>query len=314
MPHTSHRRPRPSAHTGTRTTKTKHGRTLLSSADGWTHVLPSTYLTTASSAASASASTPSPLASLAPLNDALPTSTLEPAEAPPHTTDETALATHARYVSRLRDTAFWEATDRQIRAIVRPSGPHTTATTAVGDDDDARRVVIRKAILFGLGSPTGLCRGGMVDRRRVSGWQLAWFVEVVRLVEALQGHPLEEKLAQEPLYNAHDIRLHKALGIEVLDSPEAFERMTNETLVFAPGAEREVLRRIFEGDQEEQRRPVVFVGNLMDGQEGGGEEARMKRWELPRFEEEDESVFWGMGIYWGGEVERKVEGGGDDDD
>lgn len=186
MPHTSRRRPRPDARTGTTTTKkTKHGRTLVSSPDGWTHVLPSTYPTTTSSA---SALTASSFASSAPLNAALPT--VEPAEAPSNTSDSTALATHSRYVSRLRDTAFWKATEWQARTIItrRPfisfpfsSGPDTTTAGAAGDEED-ERIVIRKAILFGLGSPTGLCRGGMVDRRRVAGWQLAWFVEVVRLV------------------------------------------------------------------------------------------------------------------------------------
>lgn len=149
--------------------------------------------------------------------------------------------------------------------------------------------------------------------------------------EHLQGAPLEEKLAQEPLYNAHDIRLHNALGIEVLDSPQAFDRLTNQTLVFAPGAEREVLRRIFKVEQRHRRHPAVFIGNWLNEEEEeevlmgkanarcreGGEvkgKARMQRWELPRFEEEDESVFWGMGMYWDWEDEDKGEGEGEGKD
>lgn len=152
-------------------TKTKRGRRLVSSPDGWTHVLPSSRsssISLPSSSYSYSAPEHVPPISL-PLECVTHTST---AEAPPRTTDASALRAHDRNVERLRMSDFWKTIEQQIRSM-----------PATGFCESGRkRQIIRTAILFGLGSPTGLCEGGLVDRRRTAGWQLAWFVCVISLI------------------------------------------------------------------------------------------------------------------------------------
>lgn len=321
MPHTSHPRPHPP--TGSKT-KAKHGRTLISSPDGWTHVVSSTSSSVFASSNASSRSTSFAKTSYSTLkstslsasNSCPPTTTQ--AEAPPHLTDESALGTHKRYVERLRRSSFWRAVEQQVRTTTKEPGTTTTATdqTASSKQGTQRTPIIRTALLFGLGSPTGLAHGGLVDRRRTAGWQLAWFACVVSLIEEIQGESIGCKLAQEPLYNVHDARLHESLGIRVVESPSGFESLGEEgTLVFAPGAEREVLRRIlqlpttFKAKKDDGWRytyPAIFVGCELDA-ERTDEEAKFLRQEgddpkrkwrkIPTFEE-DEAVFWNMWIYY----------------
>lgn len=115
------------------------------------------------------------------------------------------------------------------------------------------------------------------------------------------------------MYNTYDIRLHEALGIQVVETPYGFDRLGEpDTLVFAPGAEPTVLRRVLRPPaSEEHVYPAIFVGCQLQQRrteeetrfltiwlalKGDLQERERERWRLPPFEE-DEAVFWNMWIY-----------------
>ena len=76
--------------------------------------------------------------------------------------------------------------------------------------------------------------------------------------------------AQDPVFNALDHALLSSLGITVLAHPDAFERVTSNTLLFCPGAERKHLELVlpynpcflFGGPLESSESEIIqgFVG------------------------------------------------------
>jgi hypothetical protein len=140
---------------------------------------------------------------------------------------------------------------------------------------------------MGLGSPSGLLRGGLVDRRSISLFQLAALVSILEVVCKLSQSvggwmsatvitwrlrihksiylvppdsldTARKCYAQDPVFNNMDKELLASVGIEVVHDPAAFELVTRHTLLFAPGAERTHLMQLL------PKEPALFFGGPLD--------------------------------------------------
>lgn len=103
--------------------------------------------------------------------------------------------------------------------------------------------------------------------------------------------------AQDPVFNDHDKELLVTLGITVVPSPNAFNLITPNTLLFCPGAERKHLELVLPSNPF-----LVFGGPLEDTGSSviqkyvGKVESRV----LVPFEG-CEHAFWRMSLYFRGE-------------
>lgn len=247
---------------------------------------------------------------------------LEPAEAPA----KTSLADLQRqldlYRKRWEASATWECAVRSLQRAL-PSCKSKGAGEPEGDADadaDADSHLGVSVVCIGLGSPSGFLRGGWVDRRAVSMYQLAalgsimgWirlfffffpspFLWEPSVLTSIQSVLIEENttpdtpkaFAQDPVFNKHDTELLNHLNITVLKHPSAFEKVTPRTFLFCPGAERRHLEILLARDPA-----FVFGGPLEDIDSEVVREfvAKRESVQLARFEEM-ETAFWGMRVYY----------------
>lgn len=177
---------------------------------------------------------------------------------------------------------------------------------------------IENIVCIGLGSPSGFVQGGWVDRRSVAMYQLAALTTIIDCVKQhnatsspTQQDAAEMKImAQDPVFNALDIELLSLLGITVVDSPEGFNAVTENTVLFAPGAERRHLKlmlpanpvMVFGGPLEEG--PSLTARSLDDDANEDDDSkcltnfvAQTRSVKIQEFEARPET-FWRMGIYW----------------
>lgn len=175
---------------------------------------------------------------------------------------------------------------------------------------------IDSIICIGLGSPSGFLRGGWVDRRLVSLYQLAALVDVVASISSSSSagefiHILSISIthliihsqltdstiktyAQDPVFNTLDTSLLSSLDIIVLESPLAFGKVTPRTFLFCPGAERTHLEQLLALD------PAFVFGGPLEDVESEVVGAFVKRRgsvRLPLFEAQ-EHAFWNMRVYY----------------
>ncbi|GES64267.1 hypothetical protein ATEIFO6365_0008033700 [Aspergillus terreus] len=162
-------------------------------------------------------------------------------------------------------------------------------------------------VCIGLGSPSGFLRGGWVDRRSVSMYQLAALVTIID--ECRASHPsistATPVYAQDPVFNALDESLLDSLGVTVVQHPRAFDEVSSRTLLFCPGAERAHLEQLLRADD---RIPAVLFGGPLEDTESEviGRFARMRQSvRLPRFEEQ-EHAFWEMRVYYPAETSEET--------
>ncbi|KAJ0416272.1 hypothetical protein BJY00DRAFT_236118 [Aspergillus carlsbadensis] len=208
---------------------------------------------------------------------------LSPAEAPPSVT----LSHLQRQLNESRRrwevSATWTSAQGALRRALPLAGP--------GDEGEGEDVSI---VCVGLGSPSGFLRGGWVDRRSVSMYQLAALTGVMELFESQSPSRPVKVYAQDPVFNDHDRALLESLNITVLEHPGAFEKVSSRTLLFCPGAERRHLELLLAHDPA-----IVFGGPLEDIDSGvvtGYIRAR-ESGQLPLFEEQ-EHAFWRMRVYY----------------
>ncbi|KAM5450847.1 hypothetical protein McanCB49686_006019 [Microsporum canis] len=125
---------------------------------------------------------------------------------------------------------------------------------------------IANSVCIALGSPSGFLRGGLVDRRSVSLFQLAAFKS---MVDVLSGPDSSAKVgrcyAQDPVFNTLDTELLESLDIEVVRDSSAFGMVNEKTFLFAPGTERMHLLELL------PLNPVVFFGGPLESSHSGGE-------------------------------------------
>ncbi|KAL6238073.1 hypothetical protein BDW75DRAFT_47421 [Aspergillus navahoensis] len=169
-------------------------------------------------------------------------------------------------------------------------------------------------ICIGLGSPSGFLRGGWVDRRAVSMYQLAALASILEWIEKNNPtqnlNPQIKAYAQDPVFNSHDEALLNKLNITVLAHPHAFQKVTPQTLLFCPGAERRHLELLLVRD------PAIVVGGPLEDFESDVVSRFVERRESVRLKEfaELEMAFWGMRVYFprsavGAEVSNRKEEG-----
>ncbi|KAB8266551.1 hypothetical protein BDV30DRAFT_221712 [Aspergillus minisclerotigenes] len=152
-------------------------------------------------------------------------------------------------------------------------------------------VKVDRIVCIGLGSPSGFLKGGWVDRRSVSMYQLAGLVSVVDLMK--KSIPNLEAFAQDPVFNTHDRSLLASLDITVLDHPHGFEKVSPSTLLYCPGAERTHLEQLLP-----HAPALVFGGPLEDIESDAVRqfvESRLSV-KISRFEDM-EHAFWNMRVY-----------------
>ena len=104
-------------------------------------------------------------------------------------------------------------------------------------------------LLLGSGTFCGY-RSGWIGRHDVALLQVAVFVSILDLSTGKEGKGGPKAYAQEPLYNELDKEFLGTLGVEVLVDPKGFEVVEERTFVYAPGAEREIVRRVLKGKPE----------------------------------------------------------------
>ncbi|PWY90876.1 hypothetical protein BO70DRAFT_328931 [Aspergillus heteromorphus CBS 117.55] len=294
MPHSSRKKPSPS----------NHKRQQITDSSGWTHVTTNQNArrcarTTSTTSSPNSNSNPNPNPNSHPQKHQTQQQqqqqqqqeqqqeqqaiTLHPASAPPNLTlpDLQSQLTHytRKYASSATSRAVTETLCGQ-RALLQS---------------------VDNIVCIGLGSLSGLLRGGWVDRRNVSLFQLAALVGVGGCFVDQPPKPPTPTYAQDPVFNTLDTTLLTTLSITVLSHPHAFKKVTPNTLLFCPGAERTHLEQLLV-----HKPAIVFGGPLEDVEseviQGFVRERASTR--LPVFEEL-EAAFWGMRVYYRVDVEEE---------
>ncbi|RJE25086.1 SRR1 [Aspergillus sclerotialis] len=259
----------------------KQKRVEVTDSNGWTHVTTHgnarrTIRNTSSSCSSSSPSTPHRYSGSE--------TSLSPAEAPRNLSLDDLRHQFQGYRAR------WEASEswRVIRDVLE-----RRLTIEYGSGAGAGR--IDNIICVGLGSPSGFLKGGWVDRRSVSMYQLAALVCIRDLFAKASPHTLWIS-AQDPVFNAHDKSLLSSLSITTIEHPHAFNIINQNTLLFCPGAERTHLELLLASNPS-----IVFGGPLEDtGSEVIGQflKCRKESVRVPAFEG-NEHAFWGVRVYFG---------------
>lgn len=112
-----------------------------------------------------------------------------PAEAPPTTTLESLQSQFTQIQRTWKDSSACDVVGKTLRNIL----PHTTDTNTnspieINNNNDNKKKNndngIDSIICIGLGSPSGFLRGGWVDRRLVSLYQLAALVDVMASISS----------------------------------------------------------------------------------------------------------------------------------
>ncbi|KAL4872473.1 hypothetical protein BDV12DRAFT_144086 [Aspergillus spectabilis] len=225
---------------------------------------------------------------------------LLPAEAPNRTTLADLQRQLQLYRQRWEESASWGSVEEGLRRGLSSLLPLATparkdeSNRESEDDDDAAISIV----CIGLGSPSGFLRGGWVDRRAVSMYQLAALSSVITWIEThlpmTTPKPHLKTYAQDPVFNNHDISLLSTLNITVLEHPSAFTKMTSQTLLFCPGAEIRHLELLV------THNPAMVFGGPLEDIDSGVVRGYLKDREsvaLGRFEEM-EAAFWEMRVYY----------------
>ncbi|KAL4935918.1 hypothetical protein BDV06DRAFT_205964 [Aspergillus oleicola] len=251
-----------------------------------------------------------------------PLEPLLPAEAPPKTTLSALQRQLGLYRERWEASPTWvcvvEGLRRGVPALSEPARSRSHSLSQQlselklqsGQDrkgEDKHEVNGKEAVqdgesseisivCIGLGSPSGFLRGGWVDRRAVSMYQLAALVSVLEWIQknSPSQSPKIKTYAQDPVFNTHDESLLESQNIKTLLHPSAFDLINENTILFAPGAERRHLEILLVRD------PAIVIGGPLEDIES----ATVKQWVERREEvklrefEELETAFWGMSIYY----------------
>ncbi|GLA59232.1 hypothetical protein AtubIFM54640_009965 [Aspergillus tubingensis] len=232
------------------------------------------------------------------------TETFHPAEAPPTTTLDSLKTQFTQIQRTWKDSSTCDVVGRTLHNIFlaqlqsRESNTDNTEQSHTATEKNKNTGIetgIDSIICIGLGSPTGFLRGGWVDRRLVSLYQLAALVDVVASISSSSSADSTIKTyAQDPVFNTLDKSLLSSLDIIVLESPLAFGKVTPRTFLFCPGAERTHLEQLLALD------PAFVFGGPLEDVESEVVSAFVKRRgsvRLPLFEAQ-EHAFWNMRVYY----------------
>ncbi|KAL4821142.1 hypothetical protein BDW67DRAFT_78644 [Aspergillus spinulosporus] len=237
---------------------------------------------------------------------------LVPAEAPQKTTLSDLQRQLGLYKQRWEESVTWgcvvEGLGRGVPALLAGCGSSGNSNSDGDGNGDGKEEVKDKdedqgmndisIVCIGLGSPSGFLRGGWVDRRAVSMYQLAALASVLGWIgestSTQNPTPRIKAYAQDPVFNAHDETLLNELKITVLTHPGAFQKVTPKTLLFCPGAERRHIELLL------AHNPAIVVGGPLEDIESDVVRRFVENRDSVRLKEfaELETAFWGMRIYF----------------
>ncbi|GIJ85801.1 hypothetical protein Asppvi_004665 [Aspergillus pseudoviridinutans] len=245
-------------------------RLQVTDADGWTHVTTNKNVRRAlrpNQSANGESSTPS----------------LIPAEAPSQLTLDDLQTQFNGYRERWEGSETW-------RVMADTLQRRFEGTSSIADPD-LHATPLENIVCIGLGSPSGFLRGGWVDRRSVSLYQLAALVCVTELIK--KYCPSISAYAQDPVFNQLDRSLLNLLGITVLDHPEGFGKVSDRSFLYCPGAERTHLEQLLSSDP-----PLLFGGPLegIESEVVGRYLGTRESVRAPTFGS-NEHAFWNMRLY-----------------
>ncbi|KAJ5381665.1 uncharacterized protein N7496_004093 [Penicillium cataractarum] len=255
MPHTSHKK---------RTAITTQKRLQVTDDDGWTHVTSTSNVRRVlrrTRTGNKEQNSDSQTQGQAPAQDDSETNikgevelVLGPAEAPGRLTLEELQTQYQGYRERWGSSETWKRLEAQLgERFTGCAGP----ISGTGFESTQKKGPVDAVVCVGLGSPSGFLRGGWVDRRSVSMYQLAALESIAQRVSNTSTKiPI---YAQDPVFNTLDKSLLSSLNITVITHPAAFTLITPQTLLFCPGAERKHLEQLLPFDPY-----MVFGGPLED--------------------------------------------------
>ncbi|KAJ5099434.1 hypothetical protein N7532_006435 [Penicillium argentinense] len=288
-----------------RSTSSAQKRTQVTDNDGWTHV------TSGSNVRRVMRSTKRNDNELVTSEDQDDKPIIGPASAPARLTFEELEAQYKGYRERWVDSETWEMLQGHLggRIHERVADESSRVNSAVSGSIDG-------IVCIGLGSPSGFLRDGWVDRRAVSMYQLA-ALECVKDVLSASGEspPLPRWeifalgkanhsrttgktsfpiYAQDPAFNELDRALLESLGMTVVNHPVAFERLTSNTFLFCPGAERKHLEMLLPSN------PCFVLGGPLENTESSVIQTYVEKTDsrvLIPFGAQ-EHAFWMMRLYF----------------
>ncbi|KAJ5240998.1 uncharacterized protein N7469_002589 [Penicillium citrinum] len=220
---------------------------------------------------------------------------LSPAEAPARLTFGDLEAQYRGYKEKWVQSETWQRLKGQLDQRIRDQEAETNEGSRDIDVNAMPIGFIDQIVCIGLGSPSGFLRDGWVDRRAVSMYQLA-ALDTIRntLTNSNRSLPLSFPVyAQDPVFNALDRALLESLGMTVVESPVAFERVTSKTLLFCPGAERKHLDILLPSN------PQLVLGGPLEDTESSIIQTYAEKTEsrvLVPFSAQ-EHAFWKMRLY-----------------
>ncbi|KAF3479732.1 uncharacterized protein GIQ15_06708 [Arthroderma uncinatum] len=270
--------PRRSSRRGKNTDALPRKRINIQDDDGWTHV-------TSRNGNIRRESQSAPKATAAPLLDEL-----APAEIPDGLTLKKIVEQYESHKQRWQESQTWKT----LKTSIEENGYFGARS---------ENAIVKNLVCIALGSPSGFLRGGLVDRRSVSLFQLAAFTSIRDLLTGSDDSSRIEKCyAQDPVFNTLDTELLESLNIEVLKDSSAFKLVNENTLLFAPGMERSHLLELL------PLNPILFFGGPLDSSHSISapeEESsilaeftqKTQSIRLPEFEP-NTAPFWGTSLFW----------------
>lgn len=321
-------------------------RVQVTDEDGWTHVANTHSIPSSSSSSRNSNTTRKTLATdgaaddpdeIVPLNEgsaqgrSIGKYAFLPAEAPSRLTISDLRKQFDAHLATWESSQTWQHVKGPLLNEALASQSLVDDQDSSGHQDRTIKSGIDNVVCIGLGSPSGFVQGGWVDRRSVALYQLAALFSIINCLKQHQNHspPSEEDksqdtfeegkkmkiVAQDPVFNDHDIQLLSSLGITVVDTPIGFNAVTDRTFLFAPGAERRHLQvmlpsnpfMVFGGPLEEEPSLAAhtFVDDISTNNDNKKDivntlhrfTTQTRSIKLPEFEPKPEA-FWRMRIYW----------------
>ncbi|KAJ6164490.1 hypothetical protein N7470_003162 [Penicillium chermesinum] len=159
--------------------------------------------------------------------------TLGPAEAPARLTLAELESQYRAHREQWITSVTWKALKADLNTYILGTRVVPQGNEGFDQlDPESPGLAVENIVCIGLGSPSGFLRGGWVDRRSVSMYQLA---ALECLKNQLSGSGSLSVYAQDPVFNKLDRDLLESLRMTIVEHPAAFGLITRNTLLFCPG-------------------------------------------------------------------------------
>ncbi|KAG9254092.1 uncharacterized protein F5Z01DRAFT_116813 [Emericellopsis atlantica] len=157
-------------------------------------------------------------------------------------------------VKRVRSIAEITAQYDRIRTQYESEASYTKLRDLV--KEHAPKKGVKKAVCLGIGTFDPVDGGWEMKKKAFI--QLAAFLLMVQVLEH-QSHTSIDCAFQEPVFTTSDKEFIKSLGHRVVDSPEGFDMVGQDTLLFGIHLYRPIYIQAME-----KATPIMFVGTELD--------------------------------------------------